>query len=130
MHKMKKDEYRLLRERGLFVHRQPKVVANADGAVVWVVPLPEDANEAGLTWYVDGSLIDSFHRDMARLGVGVAAVDDFGTLVAAAYARPPAWIRTIPAAEAWALWLVLATTVRRKRVVTDCKRERHRVAEW
>ena len=33
---------------------------------------------------------------------------------------PPAKIKSVPGAEAWALWLVLSTTTERKQIVTDC----------
>ena len=78
------------------------------------------SDEDEWTWYIDGSLIDDEHHTTARLGVGLVAIDRIGKLRAAAMARPPPWVRTIPGAEAWALWLVLTNTAARRKVVTDC----------
>ena len=50
------------------------------------------------------------------VGVGMQ-----GELLGAAWARPSSWVNTIPAAEAWGLWMVTANTPARRNVVTDCK---------
>ena len=50
----------------------------------------------------------------------MVAIDPAGRLVAAAWARPPAWIGSIPAAEAWAVAEVLRSTPCRRALITDC----------
>ena len=64
--------------------------------------------------------IDADHSSTARLGVGLVAVDGRGYFRAAAYARTPPWVQTIPAAEGWALWVVLVETASRHKVITGC----------
>ena len=75
-----------------------------------------------LDWYIDASQIDAGEEAVAiRFGVAAVAVNSIGELEAAVYATPPDFIRSIPAAEAWGLWLVLSTTPARRRVFTDCR---------
>ena len=89
--------------------------------MTWLQQPGGDTDYGSLTWYIDGSLIDNQYKATARLGVGVVALDTLGNMVAAAHAIPPPWISSIPAAEAWGLWLVVSSTPCRKTVVTDCK---------
>ena len=102
---------------GTRVFVQPR---QTEETVRWIIPIPDSANYQELTWYVDASQIDTEgEAAAARYGVGAVAVSPRGELVAAAYAVPPVYIDTIPAAEAWALWLVLSCTLTRKQVITD-----------
>ena len=111
----------LLLTRRIYLTNLPSTPDMADGEVHWVTALQPEFEQSDLVWYIDGSLIDSGHWSTARLGVGIAAGDPHGTVCAAAFARPPPWIRTIPAAEAWALWVVLDNTCARRAVITYCQ---------
>ena len=111
----------LLLTRGIYFEHLPCTPDNADGIVHWITEITPAVPQNELVWYIDGSLINPEHRSTARLGVGLAAVDANGSLCAAAFARPPPWVRTIPAAEAWALWVVLDNTNDRRAVITDCQ---------
>ena len=86
-------------------------------SMTWIRKPPDNAQHGELSWYIDASQIDTDGEAAAvRFGVGAVAVNDNGDLIAALRAVPPAFIDSIPAAEAWALWLVLSETPARKRV--------------
>ena len=120
-------ECELLITRGVAMVRIPPSTPSCDGLVEWLVRDREATDESSWTWYIDGSLIDNEHESTARLGVGIVAVSSDGSLRAAARARTPPWVRTIPAAEAWALWVVLASTVHRGKIITDCMGNVHKM---
>ena len=77
-------------------------------------------DEEQVTWYVDGSLLDGPRALTATTGAGFAGVDSSGKLVAYGHGIPPPWTKTIPGVEAWAVLVVLRSTLVRRLVVTDC----------
>ena len=90
--------------------------------ITWLQHPSGDTPYHQLDWYIDASQIDAGEESAAiRFGVAAVAVNSVGQLEAAVYARPPSYIKSIPAAEAWGLWLVLASTPARRRVFTDCR---------
>ena len=88
--------------------------------VQWLKPVPSSVDFDSLSWYVDASQIDETTGCAARFGVGAVAVSPLGELVAAVRAVPPAHVRSIPSAEAWAISLVFTETPSRRAVYTDC----------
>ena len=89
--------------------------------IQWLNPIPSAVDFDSLSWYVDASQIDATTECAARFGVGAVAVSSLGELVAAVRSVPPAHIRSIPSAEAWAISLVFTETPFRHAVYTDCK---------
>ena len=87
--------------------------------IKWDLWFDVEVDEAELTWYIDGSLLDGPRELMSRTGAGFVAVLK-GKLMAYGYAVPPSWISTIPGVEAWALCIILKNTVSRRAVITDC----------
>ena len=110
----------MLDTRGLAVVRAAIPLAQEEEEIVWIKPVPDECEEHTLTWYIDGSTMDGPAATLSRTGIGFAAVDPKGKLIAYGYAVPPWWVDTTPGAEAWALNIVLKATLRRKAVVTDC----------
>ncbi len=69
----------------------------------WVLrPADESLTFAGIV-YPDGSASDPTCPVLRRLGWAFTVVNAEGIIIAAARGRPPAWIRDVPGAEAWAL---------------------------
>ena len=87
----------------------------------WIVPIPDDAVEAGLSWYIDASQGDAKFAESTRFGYGMLAVNEYGKLIAAAVGTPPQYVRTIAQAEAHALAMVLSHTSCCKEIVTNCQ---------
>ena len=84
----------------------------------WILE-PEDGVVTG-TIYPDGSLIDAADARTARLGWAFVAVDDTGTIVAAARGVPPGWITTIPGAEVWAFHMAVRHALPGAKIRPDC----------
>ena len=109
----------VLTDRGMAIVRSRISPPFEHEHIVWDLWFDAHIDEAELTWYVDGSLLDGPREITARVGAGFAAVLK-GRLVAFGHAVPPCWVCTIPAVEAWALCVILQNTVSRRAVVTDC----------
>lgn len=77
--------------------------------------------DVDVSWYIDGSLFDGYHFELARAGFAIAAVDRAGRLVAAAHGRTPGWIFSASGAELWALGTVLGLCPSPPCITTDCK---------
>ena len=107
--------------RGIGAVRIDVGARSDDGWVHWLKQVPSYVDMATIDWYVDASQIDAQDDRSARYGAGLVGVDTRGCLVAAAYGCPPRHVDNIPAAEAWAIWLVLANTPTRRTVHTDCQ---------
>jgi hypothetical protein len=123
----------LLETRGIAVVRANIPPARQEEVIHWGKKLAHDINEADVTWYIDGSLLDGPREVLGRTGAGFAGVLDSGQLVAYGHATPPKWICTIPGVEAWAFTLILRHTFSRKSVITDCLGNVHaldRGMEW
>ena len=76
---------------------------------------------SGVNVYVDGSMFDAFEERFTTLGWAFAVVKE-GKVMALARGTPPPHVRTIPAAEGWALAMAverveIATAI----FFTDCK---------
>ena len=114
-------EKTLWQTRGIGATRVFIPPRQTEATINWLRTLRPDAEEAKLTWYVDASLIDGKLPGACRLGAAAVATDDRGHLMAAVSAVPPAFVRTIGEAEAWAVWLVLNSTATRRAIYTDCR---------
>ena len=112
---------------GLMAVQLPVPAPPAHEDFQWILPLPDDASADELRWYIDGSLIDP-QTPFQRLGAGLVGIAD-GIPKAVAMATPPAWIDTIPGAEAWSLYVVLGMCCRLPSVVTDCLGNRRTLLE-
>ena len=84
----------------------------------WLLPPAEGIAPESLRWYIDGSLIDP-QTPFERVGAGIVGLAR-GIPIAIATATPPEWVDTIPGAEAWSLYVVLAMCCSLPGVVTDC----------
>ncbi len=69
----------------------------------WVVAPADGSGSVVGTVYSDASAVDNRHHDLRRLGWSFVVLDGEGQIIAIACGRPPAWIRDVPGAEAWAL---------------------------
>jgi hypothetical protein len=78
----------------------------ARSSFVWVLHAPDEYDASHCTIYTDGSMIDGppkYDGLCARLGWAFVLVSAAGVIVASANGVPPPFVRTVPAAEAWAL---------------------------
>ena len=92
--------------------------------------MPPDEEFAGeLSWFVDGSMFDGRWLPLGRVGFGILAIADDGAIIALGYGVPPSWIRSVPGAEAWALWSAAQYSASARRYVTDCMGVRDGVAK-
>jgi hypothetical protein len=110
----------LWRTRGIGATRIFIKKCSRNETVEWVKQLGPRADTAKLTWYVDASQMDAEVEGMARFGYAGVAVNEAGELEAAFRGIPPSFVKTIAAAEAWAIYRVMASTPCRKRILTDC----------
>ena len=108
--------------RGLVCHPSAWLPQPAEmDSFHWQVQ-PADGFVAGKV-YVDGSQRDAeprFFGCCSRRGWAFTAVDG-GVVVASAYGLPPAWIRSIPGAETWALLQAMQVSMPGNPFRTDCQ---------
>jgi hypothetical protein len=115
------DDNRIaLDTRALAVVRAVVPLADELETITWIKPIPQDVDEATLSWYIDGSTLDGPTNTLRRSGAGFLATNPEGDLVAYGFGVPPWWVDTTPGAEAWALGIVVSATTGRKHVFTDC----------
>jgi hypothetical protein len=103
---------------GLMVVQLPIPAPPQLEEIQWLLPLDASTAPDDIRWYIDGSLIDPM-TPFQRLGAGLVGIAG-DRPVAIATATPPEWIDTIPGAEAWSLYAVLAMCCRFPEVLTDC----------
>ena len=111
------DRCRILDLRGLLTIKLPmpeQHEASLDW-FLWPDSLPDD-----VTWYIDGSMLFREVYELRAVGFGLVAHSKSLGLVAYSGGNPPWWCRTAAAAEAWALYTVLALSVLSPVVKTDC----------
>ena len=65
--------------------------------------------------------MNSKWRELSTTGFGMVVVARDGTLLGFGLGEPPGWVRTAPAAEAWALYHVLSMLPSAPRITTDCQ---------
>ena len=104
---------------GLAVIDLPLPAASENGQLRWLVA-PDGGALSDALWYIDGSLLDGHYGSHGRVGFGILALGADDQILAAGYGTPPAWITTVPGAEAWALYAALRHSITAPGVVTDC----------
>jgi len=110
---------RLLETRGWFTLNMRIPRQDPVGWFSWIQELP-DVDLDGATFYIDGSLIDGQGSACSRTGFAIVVVNADGELIAYAQGAPPGWVRSSPAAEAWALAMALKAVPSPPSIVTDC----------
>jgi hypothetical protein len=108
-----------LRTRGLLVLRLPAPPVEADGRFTWLVEPPPFA-ETELCWHFDGSMLNGKWKPYRTTGFGVVVTTADGDLVGYGHGVPPHWCGTAAAAEAWALYSVIAQSPFLPAMRTDC----------
>ena len=81
---------------------------------------PPDTSRTDLQWVIDGSALNSRWHSLATYGFGIVVFADCGDLVAWGGGRPPAWIDSASASEAWALATVTSLAPWEPKIITDC----------
>ena len=100
----------LWRTRGIGGTRVFVPPRQVDETVTWLKHPSGRVAYQDLDWYVDASQIDTDgEAAAARYGVAAVAVNEQG------------FVDSTSAAEAWGLWLVVASTPARRTVYTDCR---------
>ena len=96
----------LLVTRGLLAcadlsHHPP----SEDGFLIWETCPEHGVISADDTIYCDGSMIDGPDKRTARVGFGLAAVNNLGEVTARAFGAPPWWIDSAqPRASSFNAW--------------------------
>ena len=72
-------------------------------------------------WHIDGSAMNAKWRELSTTGFGVVVVARDGSLLGYGLGTPPGWVRTAPAAEAWAVYQVLSMLPEPPLMTSDCK---------
>ena len=109
----------LLVTRGLLVLRLPLPPVQPE-SFEWLWHIdeiwPEDT-----TWYIDGSMFDKEIWALRSVGFGIVVVSKSIGLIAFGGGHPPFWVKSAPAAEAWALSTVVQIHPTVPMIRTDCK---------
>ena len=113
------DRKRLLEDNGLLLLRAKVTKQRPGGWFRWLKQPPADIPDSA-SWYVDGSLVDGPSRLLGVTGFAIVVVAEDGSLLGCAHGAPPAWVATAGAAEAFALYKVLAVNPFVPTIVTDC----------
>ena len=109
----------LLLTRGLLDVRVAAPPAPAGDTLIWLHGDPADL-PADVTYFIDGSLYEGGREFGRRTGFGVVAVSAEGDLLAYGCGVPPAWVRDVAGAEAWAFVAILRVSPDVPRTTTDC----------
>ena len=81
----------------------------------------EDLTRPDLTFYIDGSGVNTRWEALATFGFSIVIVAADGELVAWGNGIPPPWVDSAAGAEAWALAKTVKMAVHPPSIVTDCK---------
>ncbi len=107
----------LLDQRGIITLRLP-MQEQHEACIKWF--LWPDSFPDDVTWYIDGSMLFREVFELRAVGFGIVAHSRTLGLVAYGGGCPPWWCRTAAAAEAWALYMVLALNPDVPTIKTDC----------
>ena len=116
---LKMSRRRLMESQGLFLLRARIVKQRPGGWFRWLKQPAGDVPDSA-TWYVDGSLLDGPSKVLSVTGYSIVVVAEDGQLLGCAHGAPPSWVTSAGAAEAYALYKVLALNPFVPRIVTDC----------
>ena len=95
------DRERAMKLRAILVLAAPAPEVQTECAWHWITPMPDYTGDE-LTWVIDGSKRFGATDGTATTGCGVTVIGRDGSLIAAARATLPPWIKTSYAAEVWA----------------------------
>ena len=110
----------ILDERALLVLRIPATPADDVGKFRWLVdPTVRPRSHEGV-WYFDGSMLHGRWRALRVTGMAVVVATPRGQLLGYGVGRPPTWVETAAAAEAWALATLLRLSPCPPPLRTDC----------
>ena len=109
----------LLDSTGLLTIKVPRLEPLEKDTFRWYSS-PPDGTRSDLTWVIDGSALNTKWYTLATFGFAVVVYADDGELVAWGGGRPPAWIDSASAAEAWALATVTMHAHWEPKIITDC----------
>ena len=109
----------LLKSTGLLTIKVPKLEPLEKDTFRWYSNAP-DVTRSDLTWVLDGSALNSKWHTLATYGFGIVVISNVGDLVAWGGGRPPAWVDSASAAEAWALATATSLSPWEPRIITDC----------
>ena len=113
-------QLQLLRTRGMLAIKVRAVAIPAEGSFTWVKQPREDLLDGNERWYFDGSAMNATWRELCTTGYGIVVTARDGSLIGFGRGTPPNWIKTAPAAEAWALSQVLSMVPCPPAMTTDC----------
>jgi len=110
----------ILDERALLALRIPTTPADDVGKFKWIVDptIRPHAHEG--VWYFDGSMLHGRWRELRVTGMAVVVATPHGQLLGYGVGRPPTWVQTAAAAEAWALATLLRMCPSPPPLRTDC----------
>ena len=110
----------ILDQRALLVLRIPTPPADNVGKFKWIVdPTARPRAQEGV-WYFDGSMLHGKWRPLRVTGMAVVVATPDGQLLGYGVGRPPSWVGTAAAAEAWALATLLRMCPAPPPLRTDC----------
>ena len=118
--RMSQRQRDLLRNSGVLTIRMDGPARHSKGCFEWVRQPAEHLLDGSERWYIDGSAVNGKWRELSTTGFGVVVVARDGALLGFGLGEPPSWVRTAPAAEAWALYQVLSTLPAAPLITTDC----------
>ena len=107
-------------ERALLVVRSPSQPYGDDGRFKWIVDPTTRPRARDGVWYFDGSMLLGKWRALRVAGMGVVEATPQGQLLGYGVGRPPTWVGTAAAAEAWALSVLLRLSPEPPPLRTDC----------
>ena len=110
-----------MRHEGLLTVRVHAPDRPLDGYFQWIRQPADEDLDGSERWYFDGSAMNAKWRELCTTGFGVVVTARSGTLLGFGKGVPPAWIRTAPAAEAWALAQIIGMLPEAPYMTTDCK---------
>jgi hypothetical protein len=121
MESLESRQLQLLKTRGLLAIRVRTTVTPPEGSFTWIKEPSEHLLDGSERWYFDGSAINAKWRELCSTGYGIVVTSRSGSLLGFGRGVPPRWIKTAPAAEAWALSQVLSMMPNPPAMTTDCK---------
>ena len=114
-------QLQLLKTRGLLAIKVRAAANPVEGTFTWIKQPQDDLLDGSERWYFDGSAMNAKWRELCTTGYGVVVTARDGTLIGFGRGTPPRWVKTAPAAEAWALSQVLSMVPCPPAMTTDCK---------
>jgi hypothetical protein len=121
LNRLEPRQRQLLHTRGLLAIRVRAVKVPPNGTFDWIRRPNDGLLDGSERWYFDGSAMNAKWREICTTGYGVVVTARDGSLLGFGRGTPPSWVKTAPAAEAWALSQVLSMMPNPPLMTTDCK---------